>query len=119
MRRFEGIRSGRSRAIASEPGLTACLLSLLLIAGVSSANSDESERDSPAACSQVDYGRPGEVAPNDANGGAALRPPNSKGATLVGVGFHVDDLRGIDPVQNQFQFRGYVRAIWCDPRVPS
>ncbi len=98
-------------------GAAACMLLLLWATGVSSAKSGESETDSPAACSQVDYGRHGEVTPSDVNGEATLRPPNPDGATLVGVGFHVDSLRGIDPVQNQFQFRGYVRAIWCDPRL--
>jgi hypothetical protein len=34
----------------------------------------------------------------------------------VGVGFFVNDIRGIDPVRDEFQFRGYVRVLWCDPR---
>ena len=44
-------------------------------------------------------------------------PPNPSGPTLVGVGFFVNDIRGIDPVRDEFQFRGYVQAPWCDPRL--
>jgi hypothetical protein len=79
--------------------------------------SDEQVTNSPAACSQVDYGKPAEVVPSDATESVELSPPNPNGATLVGVGFHVIDLRKIDPVQNHFEFRGYVRLTWCDPRL--
>jgi hypothetical protein len=44
-------------------------------------------------------------------------PPNPNGPTSVGVGFFVNDIRGIDPVRDEFQFRGYVRVLWCDPRL--
>jgi hypothetical protein len=44
-------------------------------------------------------------------------PPNPNGPTTVGVGFFVNDIRGIDPVRDEFQFRGYVRVLWCDPRL--
>jgi hypothetical protein len=33
------------------------------------------------------------------------------------VGFFVNDIRGIDPVRDEFQFRGYVQVLWCDPRL--
>lgn len=62
--------------------------------------------ESPVACSRVEYG----------SGGEADHPPNPAGVTRVGAGFFVTELRDIDAVADDFLFRGYVRATWCDPR---
>jgi len=72
--------------------------------------------ESPAACSRVDYGKGASFANREANGGGVTEPPNPNGPTIVGVGFFVNDIRGIDPIHDEFQFRGYVRSRWCDPR---
>ncbi|MBW2543004.1 MAG: hypothetical protein JRF15_13030 [Deltaproteobacteria bacterium] len=72
---------------------------------------------SPAACSQVDYAEPASIAKREAAASTITEPPNPGGATTVGVGFFVNDIRGIDPVRDEFQFRGYVQILWCDPRL--
>ena len=51
------------------------------------------------------------------DGSTVKEPPNPNGPTIVGVGFFVNDIRGIDPVRDEFQFRGYVQSLWCDPRL--
>jgi len=84
-----------------------CLAALLLCAGTAPA----STADSLASCSAVDYG--------DAGGGESIpsRPPNQNGPTLVAIGVHLLDLREIDAIHDDFRFRGFVRAQWCDPRL--
>ena len=67
--------------------------------------------DSPAACSRVAYGRPAAAEPSPAIA------PNPDGPTVVGIGVFVTGLREIDAVRDDFRFRGYVRATWCDPRL--
>jgi hypothetical protein len=68
---------------------------------------------SPAACDQVDYGsiQSGNVQSDP------MLPPNLNGPTLVGVGFDPLDIRDIIPVAGSYQYRGYVRTGWCDPRL--
>jgi hypothetical protein len=44
-------------------------------------------------------------------------PPNPDGPTRVGGAIFVTELREIDAVRDDFAFRGYVRATWCDPRL--
>ncbi len=82
----------------------ACLVALLASFGPSGVA--VAEDVSPAACSRVEYDA---AAP-------AGRPPNRTGPTLVGAGIFVTELRNIDAVADDFLFRGYVRATWCDPR---
>jgi hypothetical protein len=100
-----------------------CLLLLASPAGARSGVGDPARAESPAACSRVDYGAPDSVATRESNGStiteapAVTEPPNPDGPTIVGVGLFVDDIRGIDPVRDEFQFRGYVRVLWCDPRL--
>jgi hypothetical protein len=67
-----------------------------------------SGEDGPGACSRVHY------APAPADPKLA---PNPAGPTLVGLSFVVRDLRGIDPRRDAFEFQGYVRSQWCDPRL--
>jgi hypothetical protein len=106
-----------ARAIASALGAAACLLVIVSLGDARSRVGDPSEAESPAACSQVDYRTPASAAARETNGSAVVtNPPNPNGPTIVGVGFFVNDIRGIDPVRDEFQFRGYVRGIWCDPR---
>jgi len=95
----------------------ACLLVLISPVGVQGRAGDPAEAESPAACSQVDYEAPTSAAMREANGSTLTEPPNPDGPTIVGVGFFVSDIRGIDPVRDEFQFRGYVRVLWCDPRL--
>jgi len=66
--------------------------------------------ESPAACGQVDY-PPGDP------GADPRAAPNPVGPTLVGAGVFVTELREIDAVRDDFWFRGYLRATWCDPRL--
>jgi hypothetical protein len=95
----------------------ACLLLLASAGGVQSSVGDPPEAESPAACSQVDYGTSDSVAVREAAGSTVTEPPNPSGPTIVGVGFFVNDIRGIDPVRDEFLFRGYVQVLWCDPRL--
>jgi hypothetical protein len=95
----------------------ACLLMIASPGGVRGSVENPAEAESPAACSQVDYGTPDSVAAREATGSTVTEPPNPSGPTIVGVGFFVNDIRGIDPVRDEFQFRGYVHALWCDPRL--
>ncbi len=95
----------------------ACLLVLVSPVDVQGRAGDPAETESPAACSQVDYEAPTSAAMREANGSTVTEPPNPDGPTIVGVGFVVNDIRGIDPVRDEFQFRGYVRVLWCDPRL--
>jgi len=78
---------------------------------------DPAKAESPAACSQVDYGKQGAIASREPGLNTIAEPPNPNGPTIVGVGFFVSDIRGIDPVRDEFQFRGHVRSVWCDPRL--
>ena len=105
------------RFIALVLGAAACPLLLASPGGVQGSVGDPPEAESPAACSQVDYGTPESVAVRGAAGSTVREPPNPSGPTIVGVGFFVNDIRGIDPVRDEFQFRGYVHALWCDPRL--
>jgi hypothetical protein len=66
--------------------------------------------ESPAACAQVDY------PPRDP-GADPRAAPNPQRPTLVGAGIFVTELREIDAVRDDFWFRGYVRATWCDSRL--
>ena len=75
------------------------------------AETAPADGDSPAACSRVDYGNA-----TFARQGPAIAP-NPNGPTRVGAGVFVTQLREIDAVRDDFRFRGYVRAIWCDPRL--
>jgi len=72
-----------------------------------------SAEDSPAACSQVDYG----IAPVPAGATLASVAPNPDGPTRVGAALFVTELREIDAVRDDYGFRGYLRATWCDPRL--
>ena len=97
--------------------LAVFLLSLPAAVGVRGSVGNPPEAESPAACSQVDYGTPDSAASGEAAGSTVTGPPNPSGPTIVGVGFFVNDIRGIDPVRDEFQFRGYVQVLWCDPRL--
>jgi len=112
--RWKGL--GRTPAIALVRSAVACLLLLALPDDVRGDASDSLEK-SPAACSQVNYGTPASVAAREADENSLKEPPNPNGPTIVGVGFFVNDIRGIDPVLDEFQFRGYVQVLWCDPRL--
>ena len=82
------------------------------LGGAARAASSPGFTESPAACANVDYGR--------ANLGAGPDPattPNPDGATLVGTGIFVTQLRAVDAVRETYSFRGHVRATWCDPRL--
>lgn len=68
--------------------------------------------ESPAACANVKYG-----GANLGAGADPSTPPNPNGPTLVGAGVFVTQLRGLDAVRDEYAFRGYVRATWCDPRL--
>ncbi len=93
---------------------------LLLLAATVPAQADSGGRSnaaSPAACSQVDYAQPASAAKPESAEMSVTEPPNPNGPTIVGVGFIVNDIRGIDPVRDEFQFRGHVQLLWCDPRL--
>lgn len=94
----------------------ACLFLLASPGSVRGSMGDAAKAESPAACSRVDYGTPASVATRESAGTTVTEPPNPNGPTIVGVGFFVNDIRGIDPVRDEFQFRGHVRLLWCDPR---
>jgi len=69
--------------------------------------------DSPGACS-----RQGEASASPSPGADPVStPPNRDGPTVVGMAFYIKELRGIDAVQDEYTFRGYVRSTWCDPRL--
>ncbi len=82
----------------------------LLSAAPVAAETPPPDGDSPVACSRVDYG-------NAAAGRDPRLAPNPNGPTRVGAGVFVTQLREIDAVRDDFLFRGYVRATWCDPRL--
>ena len=117
------------RVMVSGLSAAACLLLLASPAGARGGLGNPAGAESPAACSQVDYGTPDSVATRESAGSTiteaptvtdpptVTEPPNPDGPTIVGVGFFVNDIRGIDPVRDEFQFRGYVRVLWCDPRL--
>ncbi|MBW2716034.1 MAG: hypothetical protein JRD03_08155 [Deltaproteobacteria bacterium] len=107
---------GRTPAIVLVRSAVVCLLLLALPDDVRGNASDSPEK-SPAACSQVNYGTPASGAAREADENSLTEPPNPNGPTIVGVGFFVNDIRGIDPVLDEFQFRGYVQVLWCDPRL--
>jgi hypothetical protein len=69
--------------------------------------------DSPTACSQAVDG----TTPVPAGATLASVPPNPDGPTRVGAAFFVTELREIDAVRDDYAFRGYLRATWCDPRL--
>ncbi len=106
-----------TRTMVAGLSAAACLLLLASPGGARGGVGDPPEAESPAACSQVDYGTPDSVTAREANGSAVTEPPNPNGPTIAGVGFFVNDIRGIDPIRDEFQFRGYVQSIWCDPRL--
>jgi hypothetical protein len=95
-------------------GLAVCLLFLAATGDAITATADGG---SPADCSSVDYATRAPQPIGEGDESAVVEPPNPNGPTIVGVGFHVNDIRGIDPVNNQFEFRGYIQALWCDPRL--
>jgi hypothetical protein len=117
-----------ARAFVAGLSAAACLLVLASPGGARGSVGNSAEAESPAACSQVDYGTPNPAAMRESAGSTITEPatatepptvtdpPNPSGPTIVGVGFFVNDIRGIDPVRDEFQFRGYVRVLWCDPR---
>jgi hypothetical protein len=102
--------------VVSGLSIATCLFLLTLPGSAQGRVGDPPEAESPAACSQVDYGKSASTATREAAESTITKPPNPNGPTLVGVGFFVSDIRGIDPVRDEFQFRGYVRVLWCDPR---
>ncbi len=71
-----------------------------------------SAEDPPTACSQVDG-----IVPVPAGATLASVPPNPDGPTRVGAALFVTELREIDAVRDDYAFRGYLRATWCDPRL--
>ncbi len=101
---------------ARKSGRCAVVLLALFIAAVlgeaARAASPPGFTESPAACANVDYGRA-----NLGAGADPATPPNPDGATLVGAGFFVTQLRALDALREQYSFRGHVRATWCDPRL--
>ena len=103
--------------VISSLGLAVCLLFLGSADDANAAAPGSPGDQSPAACSRVDYGTPIPHATGDEADSTVIGPPNPNGPSIVGVGFHVNDIRGIDPVTNQFEFRGYIRVLWCDPRL--
>ena len=111
---LRGVRKSRRRLT----DLIVCLMGLCLVAGVfgcgdvARAASPAAFTESPAACSNVGYGRA-----NLGAGADPSTPPNPNGPTLVGAGVFVTQLRGLDAVRDEYAFRGYVRATWCDPRL--
>jgi hypothetical protein len=77
--------------------------------------------DSPAACSNVEFGN---AAPGAGTvGGAAplsrLVPPNPDGLTPVDILVFVIAIDNIDTMSNSFRFEGYGGLIWCDPRLAA
>ena len=54
--------------------------------------------------------------PPVADGAKPTRPDLNR-PTRVALGFHVLELREIDPVKGSYLFRGYVRTSWCDQRL--
>ena len=105
------------RAIIPGLGIAVCLLLVGAAHDANAAAPGASDDQSPAACTRVNYAtRPPQVTENEEES-TAIAPPNPNGPSIVGVGFHVNDIRGIDPVNNQFEFRGYIRVLWCDPRL--
>jgi hypothetical protein len=109
----------RTATGAKIPGLRVAVCLLFLGAAdhaIAAAPGTPGDR-SPADCSNVAYATTAPHSTGDEEEGTAIAPPNPSGPTIVGVGFHVNDIRGIDPVANQFQFRGYIRVLWCDPRL--
>jgi hypothetical protein len=69
--------------------------------------------DSPGACSQ----RGDSAAPAPPGADFASTPPNPDGPTVVGMAFYIMELRGVDAVEGEYTFRGFVRSTWCDPRL--
>jgi hypothetical protein len=104
-------------AIVSSLSVAVCLFLLTQPVGAENHSNDSAKAESPAACSRVDYKTPDSAAMRKAAESTTTTPPNPNGPTTVGVGFFVNDIRGIDPVRDEFQFRGYVRVLWCDPRL--
>ena len=98
-------------------GLIVCLLFLASADDTNAAAPGFPSDTSPATCSQVNYGTPTPHPIGEAEANTVIAPPNPNGPTIVGAGFYVNDIRGIDPVTNQFKFRGYIRVLWCDPRL--
>jgi hypothetical protein len=101
-------------AIIPNLSLAICLL---FLSPASDADAAAPDDQSPAACSRVDYGKQAPRPTGDEEESTTIPPPNPDGPTTVGVGFYVNDIRGIDVVQNEFEFRGYIRVLWCDPRL--
>lgn len=97
----------------AKPTRVAALAALLCCCALPAAAGAEtrSAAESPAACANVAYGRAPAAAPRPDV------PPNPNGPTLVAAGVFVTQLREIDAVRDDFRFRGYVRAVWCDPRL--
>ena len=93
-------------AFAVVTGMALAVLCSALAAHAEAPAYDES----PAACSQVGY------SPHEP-GADPRAAPNPGGPTLIGAGVFVTELRGIDAVRDDFWFRGYLRATWCDPRL--
>jgi hypothetical protein len=103
--------------LVSSLSLAACLFALASAAGAQGSLDERAKAESPAACSSVDYGSSAPDAKRESAGTGVTEPPNPNGPTIVGVGFFVNDIRGIDPVRDEFQFRGHVQLLWCDPRL--
>jgi len=105
------------RSWISSPSTATCLLLLAAALPAQADSGGRSNATSPASCSQVHYARPAPAAKPESNEIGVTEPPNPNGPTIVGVGFIVNDIRGIDPVRDEFQFRGHVQLLWCDPRL--
>jgi hypothetical protein len=90
---------------------TVASMALAVFCSALAAHAEASAYDeSPAACSQVGYSA-------QEPGADPRAAPNPGGPTLVGAGVFVTELREIDAVRDDFWFRGYLRATWCDPRL--
>jgi hypothetical protein len=94
----------------------ACIASGLAWNTAGAALAEESApvaTDSPGTCS-----RQGEASVSPPPGTDPVStPPNPEGPTVVGMAFYTKELRGIDAVQDEYTFRGYVRSTWCGPRL--
>jgi hypothetical protein len=71
----------------------------------------------PVTCEHVPYGTPESAAAATPPEAGPQAPPNPDGPTLLGMAVFVHKLMGIDALASSYQFRGYVRTAWCDPRL--
>ncbi len=118
MREFEQTRviqiAGRRVALAA----VAAVWVLALCWPAAAHSSPVTPAKSPAACASVPYGSPASATP-DSEQTRNLLPPNPDGPTLVGLSFFVVNLREINPRTDSFDFHGYLKTTWCDPRLAT